>query len=302
MQNKFVDISSISELHAFYGYGKPKHPLITIIDLLAVDRNNIPTAGAFYRLGFYSIFCKQFKGVLKYGRSHYDFNEGSLMFTAPYQVTSSSKDLEIEEGWGLFFHPDLINNTALGKKIETYSFFHYDVNEALHISEEEKRTIGDCVENIRKEYSQNIDKHTQGLIQSNLELLLNYCDRFYDRQFFTRSKVGNDTIQRFEQLLKAYFSQDTLIEAGLPDVKYFAAQLHLSPGYLSDLLNKYTGKTTQEHIHLQLVDSAKTLLWSSDKPISEIAYDLGFEHPSHFTKIFKNKTGVSPRAFRENKN
>lgn len=302
MQNRYVDINTISELHAFYGCGKPQHPLITVIDLLAVNREHIPTDGSFYRLGCYSIFCKQFKGLLKYGRSHYDFSEGSLMFTAPHQVTATSRDIQIEEGWGLFFHPDLINNSPLGRKINDYSFFHYDVNEALHLSEEEKRTIGECVNNIKKEYAQNIDKHTQGLIQSNLELLLNYCNRFYDRQFFTRAHISNDTVERFEHLLKDYFSQDSLIEAGLPDVKYFATRLHLSPNYLSDLLNKYTGKTTQEHIHLQLVDRAKTLLWSSDKPISEIAYDLGFEHPSHFTKIFRNKTGQSPKAFRTIRN
>jgi AraC-like DNA-binding protein len=297
MSNTYIDISSISDLHDFAGYPSPKHPLISLIDNEAFYEH-CPMDLAFFRFGFYIISCKQFKGALKYGKGHYDFGEGSLMFTAPGQVISSSPDGKVEEGWALFFHPDLINTSGLGKKIHQYSFFSYDINEALHISEEEKRTIKDCVNKIEKEYSQNIDKHTLNLIVSNIELLLSYCDRFYDRQFYTRSKVSSDVVQQFEKLLTDYFAQDTLIEAGLPNVKYFASQLNLSPNYLSDLLNRFTGKTTQEHIHLQLISKAKSLLWGTDNSISEIAYELGFEHPSHFTKIFKTKTGKSPTAFR----
>jgi len=235
---------------------------------------------------------------MKYGKGYYDFNEGSLMFTAPGQVIAPGPDVVVDEGWALFFHPDLIHGTDLGRKIHQYSFFNYETNEALHISEEEKLIIKDCVANIQREYSQNIDKHSQGLIVSNIELLLNYCARFYDRQFYTRAKVNSDVVQQFEKLLKDYFSQDTLIEMGLPNVKYFASKLNLSPNYLSDLLNKFTGKTTQEHIHLELIDKAKTLLWGTNNSISEIAYGLGFEHPSHFTKIFKTKTGKSPSEYR----
>lgn len=298
MSDRYVDIETISDLHKFYGYSKPNHPLITLIDLTQIDADNRPKDGTLYRLGFYSIFFKTGKGALKYGKSHYDFDEGSLMFTAPYQVISPSVDLSMEEGWGLFFHPDMLNRNGLGSKISEYSFFQYDSDEALHISDGEKQLIKDCVENIKREYTQNIDKHTIKLILSNIELLLNYCNRFYDRQFYTREKVSNDIVQRFEKLLNAYFSQDTLIKIGLPDVKYFADKLNLSPNYLSDLLNKYTGKTTQEHIHLQLIGKAKSLLWSSEMSISEIAYHLGFEHPSHFTKLFKSKIGQPPRAFR----
>lgn len=298
MPDKYIDIESISDLHNYYGCGKPRHPLITLIDLCEIDRSHRLTDGSLYRLGFYSIFCKQSKGSMIYGKSHYDFNEGSLIFTAPGQVMSSGPDLPVKEGWGLFFHPDLLNRTELGKKIKDYSFFHYATNEALHVSDEEKSIITDCVENLKREYSQNIDRHTQGLIQSNLELLLNYCNRFYDRQFFSRSKMNNDLVQRFEGILKEYFYRDDLIEAGLPDVKYFSSRLNLSPNYLSDLLKRYTGKTTQEYIHLQLTEKAKSLLWGSDKSISEIAYELGFQHPSHFTKIFKTKTGKSPKEFR----
>ena len=300
MQDKFVNVESINDLHDFYGWSKPKHPLITVIDMTKVNRGDRSKEEVLYRLGFYSIFCKRFKGALKYGKSTYDFNEGSLMFTAPYQVMASCPDIQIEEGWGLFFHPDLLNGSEPGKKISGYSFFHYDANEALHISEDEKLIIKDCVENIKREYSQNIDKHTTGLILSNLDLLLNYCNRFYDRQFFSRANASNDLVQEFERILKEYFSRDDLIEAGLPDVKYFASKLNLSPNYLSDLLKKYTGKTTQEYIHLELVEKAKTLLWGSDKSISEIAYELGFEHPSHFTKVFKTRTGKSPKEFRDN--
>lgn len=297
MPNKFIEIKTISDLHNFYGVQKPRHPLITVIDLSDVkpDRNR---EDVFYRTDFYTISCKRFDGVLKYGKSHYDFDEGSLIFAAPHQVIGSSPGATLKEGWGLFFHPDLLNASELGKKINDYSFFHYDLKEALHISEEENKVLLDCLGKIKKEYSQNMDKHTQGLILDNIQLLLNYCNRFYDRQFLTRAKVNNDLVQRFELLLKDYFAQETLIEKGLPDVKYFASHLNLSPNYLSDLLNKYTGKTTQEYIHLYLVDKAKALLWGSEKSVSEIAYELGFVHPSHFTKLFTSKTGKSPSEYR----
>jgi AraC-like DNA-binding protein len=204
----------------------------------------------------------------------------------------------VDEGWALFVHPDLFHGTDLGQKIHQYSFFNYEVNEALHISEDEQSILKDCTARIQREYSQNIDKHSQGLIVNNIELLLNYCTRFYDRQFFTRAKVSTDTVQQFEKLLKDYFSSDTLIETGLPTVTWFASRLNLSPNYLTDLLQKFTGKTTLEHIHLELIDRARSLLWSTDASISEIAYKLGFEHPSHFTRLFRSKTGKSPSEYR----
>lgn len=297
MKNKFVEIHSISEAHKVFGYDKPRHPLISLLDFTKIKPETV-AEDEFYQPGFYCISCKRFDGVFRYGKSYYDFNEGTLMFTAPNQVINASHDREMEEGWGLFFHPDLINGTPLGKKIHEYSFFTYEANEALHVSDDEKAILKDCVEKIRREYSQNIDKHTQGLIVSNLEVLLNYCDRFYDRQFLTRSKVSKDIVQRFEHLLNDYFAQEQSINTGLPDVTYFASQLNLSPNYLSDLLHRYTGKTTQEHIHLRLVDTAKSLLWNTEKSISEIAYELGFEYPSHFTKVFKTKTGLTPQQYR----
>lgn len=297
MASNFVDVRSISEIHELWGCGKPRHPLVTVIDLtkhqFQGERN-----GLAYRLDFYTIFCKKFSGMLGYGRSYYDFSGGSLMFTAPGQATTPITAPSLEEGWALFFHPDLIYHSTIGQKIARYSFFNYESNEALHVSEEEKNALLDCVRKIESEYSQPIDKHTQTLIQNNIEMLLNYCSRFYDRQFFTREKVNTDLVQFFEKLLKEHFAQESLINSGLPGVKYFAEQLHLSPNYLSDLLQKFTGKTTQEHIHLQLIDKAKGLLWSTEMPVSELAYKLGFENPPHFTRLFKQKTGYSPREYR----
>ena len=298
MPDKYIDLQSISDLHRLVQYTPPKHPLISVIDHTDFYAKYPREKDAFYRFGFYTISCKKFEGLLKYGKGYYDFSEGSLLFTAPGQVLAPGPDVKVEEGWALFIHPDLIHGTDLGRKIHQYTFFNYEANEALHISEEEKLVIKDCVAKIEKEYSQNIDKHSQGLIVSNIELLLNYCNRFYDRQFYTRAKVNSDVVQQFEKMLKDHFSQNTLIETGLPNVKYFASRLNLSPNYLSDLLNKFTGKTTQEHIHLELIDKAKTLLWGTNNSISEIAYGLGFEHPSHFTKIFKSKTGKSPSEYR----
>jgi len=298
MPDKYIDLQSISDLHRLVQYTPPRHPLISVINHADFYAKYPRERDAFYRFGFYTISCKKFDGLLKYGKGYYDFSEGSLLFTAPGQVLAPGPDVKVEEGWALFIHPDLIHGTDLGRKIHQYTFFNYEANEALHISEEEKLVIKDCVTKIEKEYSQNIDKHSQGLIVSNIELLLNYCNRFYDRQFYTRAKVNSDVVQQFEKMLKDHFSQNTLIDTGLPNVKYFASRLNLSPNYLSDLLNKFTGKTTQEHIHLELIDKAKTLLWGTNDSISEIAYGLGFEHPSHFTKIFKSKTGKSPSEYR----
>jgi len=297
MPEKFIDIESISDMHRLMHYAAPKHPLISLVDHTDFYALR-PRTEAAYRFGFYTISCKEFKGVLHYGRGNYDFDKGSLMFTAPGQTISSGSGVTVDEGWALFIHPDLLHGTDLGRKIHQYSFFNYEVNEALHISADEDQILKDCTANIQREYLQNIDKHTQGLIVSNIELLLNYCNRFYDRQFYTRAKVNTDVVQRFEKLLKDYFSQDSLIEKGLPQVSVFASGLNLSPNYLSDLLQKFTGKTTLEHIHLEVVDRAKSMLWGTDASISEIAYQLGFEHPSHFTKLFKTKTGMVPKDFR----
>ncbi|MVT10017.1 helix-turn-helix domain-containing protein [Chitinophaga tropicalis] len=293
----YIDLESISDLYDLLQCPPPRHPLVSLIDQ-AEFYARCPREVALYRFGFYTISCKKFKGLLHYGKSRYDFKEGSLLFTAPGQVIGPGADVTIDEGWVLFIHPDLLHGTGPGRRMHEYSFFQYEVNEALHVSEEEKQVIKDCVDKIVREYNQHIDKHTQSVIVSNIELLLNYCNRFYDRQFYTRSRVNADVVQQFERLLKEYFSRPDLVEAGLPAVSYFASRLNLSAGYLSDLLQRFTGKTTQEHIHLELIEKAKSLLWSTEKSISEIAYELGFEHPSHFTKLFKAKTGKPPSGFR----
>jgi AraC-like DNA-binding protein len=203
-----------------------------------------------------------------------------------------------DKGWTLAFHPDLIRKSKLADKINHYSFFNYEVNEALHLSEDERKTIEELLDKIEKEYSQNIDKHSQNLIISNIELLLDYCTRFYDRQFYTRTNINVDFVSKFEKLLKAYYETHMVDEIGLPNVQYLAKKLNFSSNYLSDLLKKETGKTAQEHIHLYVINRAKNSLLNSKSSISEIGYALGFEYPQHFSSLFKSKTGMSPSEYR----
>jgi AraC family transcriptional activator of pobA len=294
---EYLDILSIQQLHEIYGSAKPEHPLISVHDFSVLNRSNVK--GIPLRMGLYSIACKkQVNGIMRYGQTSYDFTEGSLVFIAAGQIITPDPNMEISEGWIIHIHPDFFNATERGSKLTNFSFFGYETHEALHVSDSEKTILKECVANIKREISQNLDNHSHDLILSNLELLFAYCVRFHERQFLTRTKVSNDTLEKFERLLNDYFAQDSLMESGLPDVKYFSSRLNLSSNYLSDLLNKYTGKTTHEHIHLKLTDKAKSMLWSTQKTVSEIAYDLGFEHPSHFTKLFKSRTGVTPTEFR----
>lgn len=298
---KIINVKSISELHQFFGNTKPKHPLITIIDFSNPEyaHPNIEI-GATYVLNFYCISLKDFKGVMKYGRGNYDFEEGTMAFLSPGQVitTDEEPDTTVRDMWGLFFHPDLIRYSTLADKMSGYSFFSYETNEALHISEEEKETIEDCLDKVKKEIALNTDKHSQPLIVSNLELMLNYCTRFYDRQFITRTNFSKDTISEFEKFLTNYFKTGQALELGLLTVKMCADKMNLSTNYLSDLLKKETGKNTQEHIHYLVIEQAKNKLLSTTMNISEIAYGLGFEYPGHFSKIFKSKVGMSPVEYR----
>ncbi|GAB2684884.1 helix-turn-helix domain-containing protein [Mucilaginibacter koreensis] len=293
---EYLDIRSIAELHDFFRYSKPLHPLISIVDMGRVDRSH-RKPGVAYRLNLYAITLKKVDGTFKYGRTDIDFAEGALLFTAPNQVLVPDASNQVE-GWGLFIHPDFFNATSKGHQLTEYSFFNYDFNEGLHVSDAEKAVIESCLKNINQEISNTLDTHSHQLIVANLELMFSYASRFYDRQFITRAKPAHDLVEKFDRLLTDYFKTDSLLENGLPNVKYFAEHLHLSANYLSDLLVKYTGLSTQTHIHLKLVDKAKHLLWSTEHSISEIAFHLGFEHPSHFTKLFKNKTGQSPKAYR----
>jgi len=300
--SNIIHIKSISQLHKFMGYAAPKHPAVSFIKF---SEMNLSAEMDFDRASadFYIISLKTKSGQLKYGRDYYDFEEGTLTFSAPNQVMYPShliSDINDDEGWSLFFHPDILFGTELGDKINGYNFFSYDVNEALHISDNEKQKITESIRNIVDEYNQNLDQHSQEIIVSNLELLLNYCKRFYDRQFLTRKKQNSVVVNEVERLLSKYFDSDKPSILGLPTVKYCADQVNLSPNYLSDLLKNETGKNTKEHIDYFLVNKAKNLLLGNEMSISEIAYALGFEQSKSFSKLFKKRTGITPKEFRLN--
>jgi AraC-like DNA-binding protein len=273
------------------------HPFVSVFDFSKMKL--IPEARANY--GFYCVFLKEAMcGDLKYGCKYYDYQEGTMVFIAPGQVVGigNKPGSPNPKGWGLIFHPDLIRGTSLGHGIKEYTFFSYESNEALHLSEKERQIILDCLNKIDHELHQSIDKHSKTLIANNIELLLNYCMRFYDRQFITRSQVNKDILVRFENLLDNYLKSEMTKTIGLPTVKYCADQLHLSANYFGDLIKKETGKSAQEHIQLKLIDLAKERIFDTSKSVSEIAYELGFKHPQHFSRMFKNETGKTPNEYR----
>lgn len=273
------------------------HPLITVIDLSKAAAMPAQT----FNFGLYAIYLKELKcGELRYGRSNYDFQEGTLVFTAPGQVVGVQPGIKTFEpkGWALLFHPDLIKGTSLGKSIKDYSFFSYEVNEALHLSEKERQIVLDCFSKIQYEMERAIDKHSKTLIVSNIELFLHYCVRFYDRQFITRDSNNKGILERFEHVLNDYYTSDKPQSIGLPSVAFCAGELHLSANYFGDLIKKETGISAKEYIQSKVMDLAKEKIFDIDKPISEIAYDLGFKYPQHFTRLFKQKTGMSPVEYR----
>lgn len=302
--SKILRIKSVSQFHQLLGLPSPEHPLISFIQdedtrkMMSIDES---LYGVRFSSDLYTIMYKdKIGGSLGYGRSSYDFQEGTMIFASPDQVfTAPQKDeLEGKEGWTLLFHPDLLLRSNLANQMDSFSYFSYEVNEALHLSAKEESFITQIIEQIQLEYSQNQDKHSQKLILSNLELLLNYCTRFYDRQFFTRTNLNSDYVARFEGELKAYMKSDELQENGLPTAHYFGSRLGMSSNYLSDLLKKETGKSIKEQIDAYIVSKAKNILLSSDQTIGEIAYSLGFDYPQSFTRMFKKKTGVSPNEYR----
>jgi AraC-like DNA-binding protein len=304
MKKDILHIKNIHEVHSFLGLGKPKHPLISVFEYKPKANSEIE-----YFKYTMDLFQISIKGncpytIAKYGRNSYDFQECSMVFTAPNQSLEFNKNYATndENCWTLIFHQDLIRKSELGKLIDNYSYFSYASNEALHLSEEERIMLTDISKKIEKEYSQNIDAHSQRLIISNLELLLNYCIRYYDRQFYTRTNLHQDYISEFEELLKSYYRTEKQVDLGIPTVNYCAENLNMSARYLSDLLRKETGKSTQEHIHSYIIDKAKTKLLNSTKSASEIAYDLGFEYPQYFSKLFKKYTLLSPKEFRQSLN
>ena len=299
--NEIYHIETITELNQLLNQEKPKHPLVSIIDFSKVNifsETDIKTTTGFYCIMLKNQHCNK----IKYGRKYFDFAEGTLTFFPPNRAAIIENDVNQQPtdtaGLGLFFHPDLIRRTSLANKMKDYTFFSYGLKEALHISDKEKQTLIDCIIKIENEISQNIDNHSQTLIVSNIELLLNYCSRYYDRQFITRKNDNQDILVKFENVLTTYFNSDRLKSKGIPTVKYCAEQLFLSPNYLSDLLKKETGKNAQDHIHHYLIEEAKNNLLNTNNTVSEIAFNLGFEYPQYFSKLFKSKTGTTPAEYR----
>lgn len=292
---------SISQLHEYMGFKKPTHPLITIIDTSKLTYGE-ELVGVKISSDLYCIALKDKSCGLSYGRNHYDFDEGVMMFTAPNQVITLNKTQALNEvqGWMLYFHPDLIRDTSLGNKLDDYNFFSYSVYEALHLSEQEQDTVSTCIKMIEEEIKARIDNHSQQVLISNIELLLNYCSRFYERQFNTRSAHNKDIASKVETLLKEYFKAGKINDLGQPTIAYLASECNVSTGYLSDLLKKETGKTAKDHINEFLVEKAKDLLIGSDDSISGIAYTLGFNYPHYFSRMFKTITGMTPQEYRAN--
>ena len=299
MSEEIIKIKSISQLHEIMGWGKPKHPLISIVE---AERLSVTEAelGVKFLSDLYSISLKDKDCGVEYGRNTFDFEEGVLIFTGPKQMASITKAIEPGDihGWMLYFHPDLIYGTHLGQHIQDYTFFGYDVFEALHLSEDEEKRVIDCMLGIKEESEQRIDNHSQRVIVSNLELLLNYSLRFYERQFNTRKKQSSGVVAQFQKELNQYFAANLQEEKGLPSLKYFSEKIHLSTHYLSDLLKKETGRAAKEHINDFVVEKAKNLLLGTNETITEIAYDLGFNYPHYFTRMFKSRTGVTPLEYR----
>ena len=296
-----VHLSSISDVHTALGIAPPRHPLVSVIQIDEAI-TNYDYGDHTYIYDFYQVAFKSgIKGDILYGRNSYDFEQGSMVFTKPSQAQqySNTQELEGESGWVLLFHPDLIRPYDVGQNIEQYSFFSYDTNEALHVSEQEKKLLVDLIGQIEKEYCNNIDKHTQKLIVSNIELILDYCTRFYDRQFYVRSNHNLDLLSKLDSLLKNYFEDETSLELGLPTVKYFSEQMNMSASYLSDMLKNATGRNAQQYIQDYLLERAKNQLLGTQDQISQIAYGLGFDYPQHFSKLFKSKVGVSPAEYRK---
>jgi AraC family transcriptional regulator, transcriptional activator of pobA len=302
---QLLRIKTISEYHQVMGLPKPEHPLISVINLASVKHNpgDNPISLVF---DFYSISLKRdFNAKIKYGQQEYDFDEGIMFFISPGQVfgIEVNKDVELKRsGWLLLVHPDFLWNTQLAKTIKKYEYFNYSVHEALFLSEKEEITITGMLQNIEQEYHSNIDKFSQDVILAQLELLLTYADRFYHRQFITRKISNHKILDRLEDILAEYFNGDALSQKGLPTVQYVAGKLNVSPNYLSELLKVLTGQSTQQHIHDKLIEKAKEKLSTTDLSVSEIAYELGFEHSQSFSKLFKTKTSLSPLEFRQSFN
>ncbi|PJZ48031.1 helix-turn-helix domain-containing protein [Leptospira saintgironsiae] len=297
-----VTINSVSEFHEIFGYPKPAHPLISITQLKGTNSKmkSFMTENRFM-YDFYTISIKRnIKGSIKYGRQSLDFREGIMGFSSPKQIFSFEDDIDISElsGWYLIFHTDLIRNYDIARRIKSYGFFSYEVNEALHLSEKEESIIDSIMNNIQDEYLTSIDSYSQDLIVSQIELLIQYANRFYNRQFITRKNMNQDLLFSLEKILEEYYISSKFSELGIPTVKYISFQLSVSPNYLSDMLRNLTGYNTQQHIHNWIIEKAKEKLSTTSLSVNEISLQLGFEYPQYFSRLFKTKTKLSPMEFR----
>lgn len=303
-ENTPIKLESLSEAHEAMGLPKPQHPLISILNNMDNQRVcNFPSNS--HVLSYYKISYKpKFDGKIRYGQTFYDFNEGGLLFAAPNQVLGCSSDVQRSQisDYTLLIHPDFLWNYPLAKKIKQYSFFSYSANEALHLSDQEKETIISIFRIIEEELHNRIDEFSQEVLISQIELLLNYANRFYKRQFITRKVVSNDLLQKLEEILDGYFANQKSLQEGIPTVQYLSDNLNVSPSYLSDMLRSLTGQNAQQHIHNKLIEKAKERLSVTTLSISEIGYELGFEHPQSFSRLFKLKTNLSPVEFRRSFN
>lgn len=298
---ELVRLQSITQVHDFLGLDKPKHPLVSVIPI-DEKMTNAAFGDITFVLEMYQISLKSgFRGQLVYGRNSYDFEEGTMAFMKPGQTMKIEGTVPTsgEVGWTLLVHPDFLRKSDLGRTIDDHSFFSYQSNEALHISDEEKGIVNDLVAKIKTEYSNNIDRHSQSVIVSTLELLLSYSTRFYDRQFYTRTNLNKDHVAKFQDMLQAYFRFEKHLVSGIPTVAECGDHMGMSGAYLSDLLKEETGMGAQEHIHHFVVNKAKNQLLNSNDTVGQIAYSLGFEYPQHFSRVFKAKTGMSPGQFRK---
>lgn len=295
--DQIIKLENVDQYNNLYGL-ETLHPLVSIIDLTKATKwvNHIQM-----NYGLYALFLKKTQSCnIKYGRTSYDYEEGTIVCFAPGQTVGvdTIEDEVAPQVYGIVFHPDLIRGTSLGKSIKNYTFFSYAVNEALHLSEQERGIVMDCLGKISLELEHAIDKHSKALIAMNIELLLNYCMRFYERQFISRSDANKDALSRFEQLLDDYFQSSLPMQDGLPSVKYFADKTCLSPNYFGDMIKKETGKTPQERIQEKIIELAKEHIADTDKTVSEIAYTLGFQYPQHLCRMFKKRTGCTPNEYR----
>lgn len=294
---KIIHLDTVDKYNKLYGL-ETLHPLVTVVDLTRATKsvNHITMD-----YGLYALFLKGGKECdIKYGRREYDYQEGTIVSFAPGQVVevNMTYDEMQPKVYGVLFHPDLIRGTQLGQNISKYGFFSYSSAEALHLSEREREVVSDCLAKIQSELEHGIDKHSRPLIAMNIELLLGYCMRFYERQFITRELSHRDILQKFESLIQDYLSNGAAQESGVPSVAYFADKVHLSPNYFGDLIKKETGKSAQEYIQFFVIERAKDLIAGSDKTMSEIAYSLGFAYPQHFSRLFKRETGMTPNEYR----